>query len=79
MSTTEVDPGGVSEHREGMLPIVERPYSRPDTAPAFSTDGSASRIANGLTMPSSVTGTAKSASAAKKEPTAAPSDAVSSC
>ena len=23
MSTTEVDPGGVSEHREGMLPIVE--------------------------------------------------------
>jgi hypothetical protein len=62
-----------------MLPIVESPYSRPDTAPAFSTDGSASRIANGLTVPSNVTGTAKSASAAKNEPTAAPSDAVSSC
>ena len=61
-----------------MLPIVESPYSRPDTAPAFSTDGSARRIANGLTVPSSVTGTAKSASAAKNEPTAAPRDAVSS-
>ena len=61
-----------------MLPIVESPYRRPDTAPAFSTDGSASRIANGLTVPSSVTGTANSASAAKNEPTAAPTDAVSS-
>ena len=61
-----------------MLPIVESPYSRPATVPAVSTVGSASRIANGLTAPSSVTGTANSSSAARNEPTTAPIDAASS-
>ena len=55
-----------------MLPAVESAKMRPATRPASSTPVAASRMANGVTMPSSTTGGAKSASDAAKEPTTAP-------
>ena len=60
-----------------MLPTVESAYRRPATAPASRTSTSASRMAKGATAPSSVIGTAKRASAAKKEPTTAPTETAS--
>jgi hypothetical protein len=60
-----------------MLPRVERAYRRPATAPAWETSSRARRTANGETAPSSVTGTANRRSAAKKEPTTAPTLIVS--
>ena len=42
------------------LPAVERAKTRPATTPAASTSVTARRMANGVTMPSSTTGGAKS-------------------
>ena len=60
-----------------MLPAVESAKIRPATRPASSTPVAASRMANGVTMPSSTTGGANSASDAANEPTTAPVDSVS--
>ena len=60
-----------------MLPAVESAKMRPATRPASSTPVAASLTANGVTMPSSTTGGANSASAAANEPSTAPVDSVS--
>ena len=57
-----------------MLPTVESAYRLPAVAPERSTSVSANRIANGETAPSSVTGTAKSASAATNDPMTTPTE-----
>ncbi len=59
------------------LPAVERAKMRPATRPASSTPVAARRMANGVTMPSSTTGGANSASDAANEPTTAPVESVS--
>ena len=56
------------------LPTVERAYSRPATDPTSRTSSIASLIANGATIPSRITGGAKSASTAKNDPIAAPAE-----
>ena len=58
-------------------PAVDSAYSRPATAPAVAIDETASRIANGETIPRRTTGGAHSRSTARKLPTTAPADAVS--
>ena len=59
------------------LPAVESAKIRPATRPASSTPVAARRMANGVTIPSSTTGGANSASDATNEPTTAPVDSVS--
>ena len=59
------------------LPAVESANTRPATRPASATPVAASRMANGVTMPSSTTGGANSASEAAKDPTTDPVDSVS--
>ena len=56
-------------------PAVESAYRRPAISPARSTESTASRTANGETIPSRVIGTENSAMEAKKEPRKAPTDA----
>ena len=60
-----------------MLPAVESAKMRPATRPASATPVAASLTANGVTMPSSTTGGANSASAAANEPSTAPVETVS--
>ena len=60
------------------LPAVESAKIRPATAPAVRTSSTASRIANGVTIPSRITGGAKSTSAPRKEPITAPAESRSS-
>ena len=60
-----------------MLPAVERAKTRPATRPASATPVAARRMANGVTIPSSTTGGANSASDAANEPTTAPVEMVS--
>ena len=59
------------------LPAVESAKTRPATRPASSTPVVASRMANGVTMPSSTTGGANSTSDAANEPTTAPVESAS--
>ena len=54
---------------------MDSAYRRPAISPARSTESTASRTANGETIPSSVIGTENSAIEAKKEPRKAPTDA----
>ena len=60
-----------------MLPAVESAKMRPATRPASAIPVAASRMAKGVTIPSSTTGGANSASDAAKEPTTAPVEIVS--
>ncbi len=60
-----------------MLPAVDRAKMRPAVRPASSTPVAARRTAKGVTMPSRITGGAKSASEAANEPTTAPTEIVS--
>ena len=58
-------------------PSVERAYSRPATAPASAMSVTASRIAQGATAPSAVTGSANISSVPTKEATKAPAETSS--
>ncbi len=51
-----------------MLPTVEMAYIRPETRPALAVSSMARRIANGETVPSSVTGTANRISVTANDP-----------
>ena len=55
-----------------MLPTVESAYTRPAVLPPVATSFKSKRIANGLTQPSSVTGTANRSTTASSVPATNP-------